>query len=66
MISGPFGFLVDTESGIYGNQGLMDQRLAMKWVQRNIGAFGGNKNKVIIHNLQESDYHPAKDCIIHS
>jgi carboxylesterase type B len=31
-----------------GNYGLQDQRFAMEWVQRSIGAFGGDKHNVMI------------------
>lgn len=49
---GPLGFLnfEETEDPKYprGNMGLKDQNMALKWVQRNIAAFGGNPAKVTI------------------
>merc|ERR1712136_326011 len=45
---GYLGFLTYDEAGISGNQGLKDQRMAMKWVHENIEAFGGDKNKITI------------------
>lgn len=44
---GPFGFLVHP-LGLSGNYGLMDQTAALKWVKRNIAAFGGDPDKVTI------------------
>ena len=45
---GPFGFLSLGNSGVFGNAGLMDQNLALQWVQENIGNFGGDRDSVTI------------------
>jgi para-nitrobenzyl esterase len=49
---GPFGFLalpsLDAESGSSGDYGLMDQQAALRWVQRNAGAFGGDRRDVTV------------------
>ncbi|MCT9111929.1 carboxylesterase family protein [Streptomyces mirabilis] len=52
--SGAFGFLsmpeLSAESGhdASGNYGLLDQIAALRWVRRNISAFGGDPNRVTI------------------
>lgn len=52
--TGALGFLAlpelsaESERGISGNYGLMDQILALKWVKNNIEAFGGDSNRITI------------------
>jgi para-nitrobenzyl esterase len=50
---GALGFLATSslaaeQAGHAGNYGLMDQQAALRWVQRNIGRFGGNRHDVTI------------------
>ncbi|MCH7909157.1 MAG: carboxylesterase family protein [Candidatus Hydrogenedentes bacterium] len=51
---GPFGYLAhpelskESERGVSGNYGFLDQLAALKWVQRNIAGFGGNPDNVLI------------------
>lgn len=49
-----FGFLSlkDPKVGVSGNAGLKDQSMALAWVKRNIGCFGGDANNItIVGNL---------------
>uniref|UniRef100_A0A224YGJ7 Carboxylic ester hydrolase n=1 Tax=Rhipicephalus zambeziensis TaxID=60191 RepID=A0A224YGJ7_9ACAR len=43
-----FGFLTAGSKEFPGNWGLWDQHLALQWVQKNIGAFGGNPGEVTL------------------
>ena len=49
---GPLGFFANKatmdESGTTGNWGILDQRMALQWVNDNIGYFGGDKSKIAI------------------
>jgi para-nitrobenzyl esterase len=48
---GPFGWLALKsleQDGTSGDYGLMDQVAALKWVKRNIAAFGGNPHDVLL------------------
>lgn len=51
---GRFGYFAfpaltkEDRDGLLGNYGYMDQIAALKWVQRNIAAFGGNPHEVTI------------------
>jgi para-nitrobenzyl esterase len=45
---GVLGFLAGDKFGINGNFGIKDQTKALQWVQRNIGLFGGDPNRVMI------------------
>jgi len=39
---GALGYLALPKAGFEGNQGIQDQLLALRWVQDNIGRFGGD------------------------
>ncbi|KAF9469399.1 Alpha/Beta hydrolase protein [Collybia nuda] len=46
-----WGFLGGKEAAANGalNLGLYDQKTALQWIQKHIGAFGGDKNKVTVY-----------------
>ncbi|XP_060524879.1 juvenile hormone esterase-like [Cylas formicarius] len=45
---GPYGFLSTGDLAIPGNAGMKDQVLALKWVNENIEAFGGDASKITV------------------
>jgi len=47
---GAYGFLGGADVAQHGtlNAGLLDQRLAIEWVNRHIGAFGGDASRITI------------------
>ncbi|GAB6024166.1 hypothetical protein CHUAL_014234 [Chamberlinius hualienensis] len=45
---GIFGFYSTNDEAASGNYGLLDQNLALRWVQKNIADFGGNPNNVVL------------------
>ncbi|CAH2064843.1 unnamed protein product, partial [Iphiclides podalirius] len=45
---GAYGFMCLDTADVPGNQGLKDQLIALRWVRDNIGAFGGDADKVTL------------------
>lgn len=43
-----FGFLKDNDTENNANMGLKDIAAGLKWIKRNIGQFGGDKNKITV------------------
>lgn len=50
MLTGAYGFLGGADVAEHGslNAGLLDQRLAIEWVNQHIAAFGGDASRITI------------------
>jgi para-nitrobenzyl esterase len=59
---GALGFLRLPEIGAQGNQGLLDQVMALRWVHDNIAAFGGDPEQVTIFG--ESAGSASVGCLV--
>lgn len=76
---GPFGFLAhpelsaESEQGVSGNYGILDQIAALEWVRDNIAAFGGDPGRVTIfgesagaHSVSVLQASPLSAGLFHS
>jgi para-nitrobenzyl esterase len=49
-------FARENPAGATGNYGLFDQVAALQWVQRNVGAFGGDRSRVLLFGQSAGAY----------
>lgn len=72
--SPPAGFLSTGDQAAKGNYGLLDQIQALRWVEENAGAFGGDPGRVTVFGsgagascvslLTLSHYSEGKPCAV--
>ena len=48
---GVFGFLASDDASVDANAGILDQRMALEWIKRNIHAFGGDKERITVFGM---------------
>lgn len=48
VLCSPIGFLSTGDQAAKGNYGLLDQIQALRWIEENVGAFGGDPKRVTI------------------
>ncbi|XP_063380287.1 juvenile hormone esterase-like [Cydia fagiglandana] len=61
---GPYGFMCLNNPKVPGNQGIKDQRLALRWIKDNIEDFGGDANKITLSGQSAGSM--SVDLHIHS
>ena len=55
------GFLYLGEHGVDGNAGLLDQRMAIKWIRDNCHLFGGNRHNITLFSGKKfNSFHEDK------
>jgi len=50
---GSFGFMYIPGTNATGNQAILDQNLALKWVYNNAAQFGGDNTRITIGNFSK-------------
>jgi len=54
---------INAEGHLWGNYGTLDQQAALRWVQRNIEAFGGDPNKVAVAGQSQGAIYVAVNIL---
>ncbi len=64
---GFLGFLanpaLDAEGHPFANYGILDQQLVLRWVQKNIAAFGGDNTRVALGGQSSGSYDSASNVV---